>query len=158
MRSRTAAVTVALMSMTAACGGNEADRSDQTTLTTAQPTSDSASPQASSSASESTSDASEDPQVLTGVVGQEGDPNAFVITLTNGSGNEVNTLPAGEYELQINDMSTIHNFRLTGPGVEETTTVPATGEVTWTVTLESGDYTFLCDPHPQQMVGNLTVT
>lgn len=157
MKGRTAAVVVA-MSLTAACGGNEADQSAQTTPTTEQPTSGPASPQASSSASQSTSDAAEDPQVLTGVVGQEGDPDAFVITLTDGSGNEVTTLPAGEYELQINDLSTIHNFRLTGPGVEETTTVPETGEVTWTVTLESGDYTFLCDPHSRQMVGNFTIT
>jgi plastocyanin len=163
MRSLSAAVAVALMSLTAACGGGEADQSAQTAPTTQQPTSESSSTEASASesasesASASESGASEDTQVLTGVVGQEGDPDAFVITLTDGSGNEVTTLPAGEYEIQVNDLSTIHNFHLTGPGVEETTAVPETGEVTWTVTLEPGEYTFRCDPHPP-MVGNFTVS
>lgn len=118
MKSWGAAVVVAI-SLTAACGGGEADQSAHMTPTTEQPTSDSA----SSSVSGSPSDASDAAQVLTGVVGQEGDPDAFVITLADASSNEVTTLPAGEYEMQINDMSTIHNFRLTGPGVEETTRV-----------------------------------
>lgn len=58
--------------------------------------------------------------MLTGGVGE--DPDAFAITLTEESGNEVSTLLACMYRLQIDDLSTIHSFRLSGPGAEETTT------------------------------------
>lgn len=95
--------------------------------------------------------------VLTGTVGQPDDPDSFTIVLTDGSGRPVTSLPAGRYQVRVSDRSEIHNFRLTGPGVEESTGVPGTGEVTWEVTLEPGSYTFKCDPHPQRMVGNFTV-
>lgn len=97
-------------------------------------------------------------ETLTGVVGDEAGPDAFAITLTDESGNQVSTPPAGAYKLQVNDLSTIHNFRLTGPGVQQATTVEKTGQVTWTVTLEAGDYTFQCAPHAGQMVDGFTVS
>jgi hypothetical protein len=96
--------------------------------------------------------------VLTGTVGEEAKPDAFVITLTDGSGAEVTSLPAGQYDIEVDDLSSIHNFHLTGPGVDEKTTVPGTGTVTWTVSLEPGEYTFVCDPHAQNMVGTFTVS
>lgn len=90
-------------------------------------------------------------------VGQDGDPDAFVLTLKDASGADVTTLPAGEYEVQVSDPSTIHNVHLTGSGVDETTSVPETEDVTWTVTLEAGTYTVVCDPHAKMRV-EITVT
>lgn len=116
--------------------------------------SESESPEASASAGA----ASTGGQTLAASVGTEGDPNAFVITLTDSEGQPIESLPAGDYTVEVVDPSAIHNFHLTGPGgVDESTTVPGTTETTWQVTLEEGDYTYVCDPHPQ-MVGGFTVT
>lgn len=52
-----------------------------------------------------------------------------------------------------------HNLHVTGDGVDEQTEVVA-GPVTQTleVTFESsGEYTYICDVHPQQMQGTITV-
>jgi plastocyanin len=55
-------------------------------------------------------------------------------------------------------MSSSHNFHLTGPGgVDVATTVAGEGEESFEVTLEPGEYTFLCDPHSAQMRGTFTV-
>jgi plastocyanin len=68
------------------------------------------------------------------------------------------TAAAGDYELTVNDESDQHNFHLTGPGdVDVMTEVGSTGEETFTVTLEPGTYTFVCDPHASSMKGTLTV-
>lgn len=64
---------------------------------------------------------------------------------------------AGKYALVVNDKSSIHNFRLKGPGVNVATSVPSTGTKTFNVTLKKGKYTFLCDPHPTSMVGTFTI-
>jgi plastocyanin len=64
---------------------------------------------------------------------------------------------AGKYTLVVNDKSTIHNFRLKGPGVNVATTVPGTGTKTFKITLKKGKYTFLCDPHPTSMIGRFTI-
>lgn len=98
-----------------------------------------------------------EPQVLTAVVGEQDDPNAFVITLEDAAGQEVTSLPAGEYEVLVTDHSRIHNFHLSGPAVDESTTVPEEVETRWTVTLEEGEHLYQCDPHPS-MVGSFTVT
>lgn len=95
--------------------------------------------------------------VLTGTVGSADDPDAFVITLTDSSGSPVTTLSAGTYSIQVQDLSEIHNFHLTGGAVDETTTVPEVTDTTFDVTLTPGAYTFVCDPHPR-MVGTFTVT
>ena len=51
-----------------------------------------------------------------------------------------------------------HNFHLTGPGgVDVATEVSAEGEESFDVTLEAGEYTFVCDPHAAQMKGSFTV-
>ena len=92
--------------------------------------------------------------VLTGTVG-EGD--AYVITLTDSTGAPVTSLKAGTYTVKVKDASKIHNFHLTGAGVDQKTTVPDITEVTWTVSLQAGTYTFRCDPHPK-MTGSFTVT
>jgi hypothetical protein len=64
---------------------------------------------------------------------------------------------AGKYTLVVSDKSSIHNFRLKGPGVNVATSVPATGSKTFKVTLKKGKYTFLCDPHPTTMKGTFTI-
>ena len=64
---------------------------------------------------------------------------------------------AGKIRLVVSDKSSIHNFRLKGPNVNVSTSVPAIGSKTFTVTLKKGKYTFLCDPHPTTMKGSFTI-
>jgi plastocyanin len=64
---------------------------------------------------------------------------------------------AGKYALTVNDRSSIHNFRLRGPGVNVKTSVAKKGMTTFTVMLKKGKYTFLCDPHPTSMRGSFTI-
>ena len=67
-------------------------------------------------------------------------------------------LTAGSYTIAVNDQSDQHNFHLTGPGgVDVATDVAATGEESFDVDLEAGEYTFVCDPHASQMTGSFTV-
>ena len=67
-------------------------------------------------------------------------------------------LSAGDYTLVVNDQSAEHNFHLTGPGgVDVSTSVGEEGEQEFEVTLEAGEYTFVCDPHASQMRGSFTV-
>jgi len=89
---------------------------------------------------------------LTGTVGP-----AFTITLTQG-GKRVTALKAGTYTIKVADKSNIHNFHLSGPGVNKTTSVPGTGTSTWTVKLKKGTYRYVCDPHASIMKGSFRVT
>jgi plastocyanin len=83
----------------------------------------------------------------------------FSISLVDSTGAKVTSLKAGSYQVKVTDSSTKHNFHLTGPGVEEKTTVPGLKTTTWTVTLSAGTYTFQCDPHAARgMKGTFTVT
>jgi plastocyanin len=88
---------------------------------------------------------------LTGTVG----PN-FTITLTQG-GKKVSSLKPGTYSLAVTDKSSIHNFRLSGPGFNKATSVLKTGKTTFTVKLRKGTYRFICDPHPSSMKGSFQV-
>ena len=63
---------------------------------------------------------------------------------------------AGKIKLVISDKSNVHNFHLTGPGVNVKTSVSAIGTKTFTITLKKGTYKFICDPHPF-MKGSFTV-
>jgi len=63
---------------------------------------------------------------------------------------------AGKIKLVIADKSNIHNFHLTGPGVNVKTSVSAIGTKTFTVTLKKGTYKFVCDPH-LFMKGSFTI-
>jgi Copper binding proteins, plastocyanin/azurin family len=82
----------------------------------------------------------------------------FVISLSGADGAAVTTLTAGSYTIDVNDQSDIHNFHLTGPGVDETTDVAGTGSSTFEVDLEAGTYTFVCDPHAGSMTGSFEVS
>lgn len=69
------------------------------------------------------------------------------------NGVAVSEIPAGTYEIRVRDRSTFHNFHLRGPGTDMSTEIEFVGEVTWTVTLAEGIYTFVCDPHANTMRG-----
>lgn len=81
----------------------------------------------------------------------------FEIQLTR-DGRPVTTLEPGTYALNVDDKSAIHDFHLTGPGVDVATDVSFTGKKTFTITLEPGTYRFQCDPHASSMNGELTVS
>src|SRR5436190_11823845 len=89
---------------------------------------------------------------LKGVVGP-----GFTITLTSG-GKKVTKLKAGTYGIKVSDKSNIHDFHLSGPGVNKPTTVPGTGGKTWTVKLKRGKHTYVCDAHASSVKGSFTVT
>jgi plastocyanin len=63
------------------------------------------------------------------------------------AGKDVKTIKAGTYKIKVEDKSSIHNFHLFGPGVNKKTSVPFTGETTWTIKLKPGKYTYQCDIH-----------
>ena len=89
---------------------------------------------------------------LTGTVGP-----GFTITLKKGTA-KVTKLKAGAYVVKVSDKSSIHNFRLKGPGVNKTTSVGGKGTSTWKVTLKKGKYTIVCDPHASIMKATFTVS
>jgi plastocyanin len=80
------------------------------------------------------------------------DGPGFTITMSK------KTVKAGTYKIVIRDRSSIHNFHLTGPGVNKKTSVAAVGTTTWTLKLKKGTYKFVCDPHASIMRGVLRVT
>jgi plastocyanin len=84
------------------------------------------------------------------------------LTATDGPGFTISmsakSVKHGTYVITVRDRSNIHNFHLTGPGVNKTTSVAAVKTYTWTVTLKKGTYTFVCDPHKSFMKGTLKVT
>jgi plastocyanin len=83
----------------------------------------------------------------------------FVIGMTNAAGKKLVTTKAGTYDLTIQDKSTIHNFHLTGPGINKAlTTIGFTGTKKVTVKLKVGKYIFLCDPHALDLKGSFKVT
>lgn len=85
---------------------------------------------------------------LLGSVGTEDDPEAFEIALTDEEGNPVDVVAAGDYTLVVSDPAQIHNFHLTGDGVDVDTGVAETGKKTFQVTFTAGEYGYVCDPHP----------
>jgi plastocyanin len=89
---------------------------------------------------------------LTGVVGP-----GFTITLKSG-GKKVTKLKAGTYVVKVSDKSNIHNFHLSGPGLNKSTAVGFVGSKSWTVKLKKGTYKYICDPHASTMKGSFTVS
>lgn len=79
------------------------------------------------------------------------------ISLKQGT-KKVTSLKAGKYVIVVKDTAADHNFHLTGPGVNKTTSVAGKATTTWTVTLKKGTYKFVCDPHKAFMKGSFTVT
>ncbi|MFN8223877.1 MAG: plastocyanin/azurin family copper-binding protein [Gaiellales bacterium] len=81
----------------------------------------------------------------------------FSIKLQDGAGATVTHVDAGAATLVVDDLSEEHNFHLTGPGVDVSTTVSGTGTQTFQLTLADGTYSFICDPHATAMKGSFTV-
>jgi plastocyanin len=106
--------------------------------------------------------------LVTGVIGVSGAAAAppkliasvsdpLNISLTQG-GKKVTTLKAGTYTIVVQDKASDHNFHLTGPGVNKSTSVSGKGTTTWTVKLKKGTYKYVCDPHAGFMKGSFTVS
>jgi plastocyanin len=91
------------------------------------------------------------PAKLTGTVGP-----GFTITLKKGS-SRVTTLKRGRYTFVIRDRSGEHNFHLRGPVGRMLTSISWTGTKTVTVNLKPGRYTYVCDPHSDEMIGSFRV-
>ena len=134
--TRTAlAVGLAITALAVAgCGGNDEEAAATDTGTTTETTTPSGS-------------------TLKGSVGP-----GFEISLSTEDGQAVETLTAGSYTIEVEDLSSAHNFHLTGPGVDETTDVAGEGASTFEVDLQSGSYSFVCDPHSSSMNGSFEVS
>jgi plastocyanin len=124
----------------AGCGGgdDEASGTTETTETTTTTT---------------TQTGGETGMVLKGSVGP-----GFEISLTTEDGKPVETLAPGSYTLLTDDQSDIHNFHLSGDGVDVSTDVGSTGTDSFDITVTSGTYTFVCDPHSSTMHGSFEVS
>jgi len=97
--------------------------------------------------------ASAAPKTVNGTVGP-----GFTITLKQ-SGSKVTKLKAGvQYRFVISDQSSIHDFHLSGPGIDKViTAVDFTGTKSIVVKLKKGTYSFKCDPHASFMHGSFKV-
>ncbi|MFL5982000.1 MAG: plastocyanin/azurin family copper-binding protein [Gaiellaceae bacterium] len=83
----------------------------------------------------------------------------FEIEVKNPAGKDLKTIKAGTYRIKVQDKSSIHNFHLFGPGLTKKTGVSFTGDLTWTIKLKPGKYTYQCDPHASSgMKGTFRVT
>jgi hypothetical protein len=91
------------------------------------------------------------------LVATVGTNDAFTISLRDAAGAVVSNLAPGTYDIAVSDRSEMHNFHLSGPGVDMATREDLREEVTWTVTFTDGTYRFQCDPHASQMRGSFTV-
>ncbi len=101
--------------------------------------------------------------VLAGVAFGDGTPLSgsvgpgFAISVADASGTPVAHLDPGAYTLSVDDKSDLHDFHLTGPGVDVATTVEGSGTQSFSITLADGTYRFFCDAHPLIMKGSFTV-
>jgi plastocyanin len=82
----------------------------------------------------------------------------FKIEMEGPNGKALKTIKAGTYKIKVEDKASIHNFHLTGPGVNKSTSIGGKTETTWTVKLKAGTYKYVCDPHSSQMKGSFKVT
>jgi hypothetical protein len=161
---RVAVAATALLAATTGCASDDQESATSPAAPTQAPSPAGSLPAEPTAAAPAPSAAAPAPSaggtsvpLLEGAVGTEEDPESFELTLTDSSGAPVETLPAGAYDIRVKDVATIHNFHLTGPGVDETTPIPGTTEVVWRVTLTAGEYTAVCDPHPD-MAASFTVS
>lgn len=150
----TALLAAAALGLTGCAGGADPAASESTPAATEQGTTTTSAPAASGD-----EEAPAASTALTGMVGTTDDPEAYEIALLDADGDPVTSLPAGDYSLTFDDRSQMHNFRLSGPGdVDVATDVAGTDESTVEITLVAGTYTFVCDPHPGSMIGQVEVT
>jgi plastocyanin len=100
-----------------------------------------------------TATAASAPKTVQGTVGPD-----FTIHLTL-KGKSVTALKTGvRYRFLVSDRSSIHDFHLTGPGLNRMlTTVDFTGTRSFVLTLRKGVYRYFCDPHASVMHGSFRV-
>src|SRR6266700_1022925 len=92
---------------------------------------------------------------LVGVVGAK---DAFVITLKDASGNLVKHLDPGTYTILVHDLSSVHSFHLSGPGVDQATDIEGKSDPQWDVTFQDASTdTYKSDAHPDAMHASFTV-
>jgi hypothetical protein len=91
------------------------------------------------------------------LVATVGNHDAFAISLHDANGNPVRHLDPGTYTIQVQDLSNLHDFHLSGPGVDQATSIDGIVDVTWAVAFVDGTYNFQCDAHANIMHGSFTV-
>jgi plastocyanin len=95
-------------------------------------------------------------QKSAGLTGEVGPGFSIEVKL---NGKDLKTIKAGTYAIKVQDKSNVHNFHLSGPGLNKKTAVGTTTETSWTVKLKPGTYTYQCDPHAAMgMKGSFRVT
>jgi plastocyanin len=95
-------------------------------------------------------------QKSSGLTGEVGPGFTIEVKL---AGKDLKTIKAGTYAIKVEDKSNVHNFHLSGPGLNKKTAVGTTTETSWTVKLKPGTYTYQCDPHAAMgMKGTFRVT
>ncbi len=82
------------------------------------------------------------------------DPVSISLTV---AGKKVSSLAPGRYVIVVKDSASDHDFHLTGPGLNRSTSVSGKGTQRWSVTLKKGTYKYVCDPHAFFMKGSFTV-
>ena len=93
------------------------------------------------------------PKTVRGTVGP-----GFTINLTLGGRRVTSLKKSVRYRFLISDRSGIHDFHLTGPGLNRVLTgVDFTGTKSVVLTLKKGMYRFVCDPHSDSMHGSFRV-
>ena len=81
------------------------------------------------------------------------------LTATDGPGFTITmskkAVPHGVYVITVKDRSAIHNFHLSGPGVNKKTSIGRQQKLTWKLKFKKGKtYAFRCDSHPATMKGS----
>ena len=93
------------------------------------------------------------PSKLRGAVGP-----GETISLKTATGKNVSRVARGTYAITISDRSDEHNFFVSGPGVrKQLTGIGFVGTKTVVLKLRTGNYTFVCTPHADDMNGGFTV-
>jgi plastocyanin len=95
-------------------------------------------------------------QPLLATVGSPTAADAFQISLTDSTGAKLTHVDPGQYTINVHDYSTLHDFHLTGPGVDQATAIETASTATWNVTFTDGTYRYSCDAHPTSMRGSFT--
>ncbi len=79
----------------------------------------------------------------------------YAITVRTAAGAPVRSVKSGLYAITVRDRSDEHNFHLSGPGVNKSTSIGWVGTKTWRVRIARGTtYRFVCDPHAEMMRGS----
>ena len=83
----------------------------------------------------------------------------FTIGLTMQGKKVTNLKAATAYRFVISDRADIHDFHLSGPGLNRVlTSVEFTGTKSFVLRLKQGSYRFRCDPHSSIMHGSFKVS